>query len=337
MKITNEKLGQTLKILDELIEDYKDKKIPISRNWRTYEQLFAERLQKAFTELQPLVQEAISSMKIIKTEFRGRNPSMTIEQKTLLVLLKHLIGKSNRNMSVMLIVFSWLTKISVSYKTIERLYSDEEVVLVLNNLYFLMLRKKGIENSDSCGDGTGYSLSIKVNYCAEAQKLKDKAKGIDNKEHKRTKFIYSFTLMDLKTRMYIAFGTSFKSEQDAFFKAKTVLTETKISLESVRLDKYYSAQIYAELFEKQFPKIVLYFIPKINATIKGPWIWKRMLYNFTTDPHTYLEEYYQRNQSESGHAEDKKRTGWKLGQKREDRIETANTLTVLWHNLCWLA
>jgi transposase len=337
MKVSNRDLECTLKILDELIEDYKDKTISDRRNWRTYEQRFAERLQKAFTELQPLVQEAISSIKIVKTEFRGRNSSMTLEQKTLLVLLKHLISKSNRNMSVMLIVFSWLTKISVSYKTIERLYSDEEVVLVLNNLYFLMLRKKDIKNSDSCGDGTGYSLSIKTNYCAEAQKLKDKAKGINPKEYKKTKFIYSFTLMDIKTRMYIAFGTSFKSEQEAFFKAKQTLTETQISLDSLRLDKYYSAQIYAELFEKQFPKIILYFIPKINATIRGPWIWKRMLYNFITDPHTYLEEYYQRNQSESGHAEDKKRTGWKLGQKREDRIETANTLTVLWHNLCWLA
>ncbi len=237
MKVTNEKLGQTLKILDELIEDYKDKTIPNTRNWRTYEQRFAERLQKAFTELKPLVQEAISFIKIVKTEFRGRKSSMNLEQKTLLVLLKHLIGKSNRNMSVMLIVFSWLTNISVSYKTIERLYSDEEVVLVLNNLYFLTLRKKDIKNSDSCGDGTGYSLSIKENYCAEAQKLKDKAKGIDHKEHKKTKFIYLFTLMDLKTRMYIAFGTSFKSEQDAFFKAKQVLAETKISLESVRLDQ----------------------------------------------------------------------------------------------------
>lgn len=336
MKVTNEGLKQTLKILDELIEDYKDKTISDKRNWKTYEQRFAERLQKAFIELQPLVQETISSMKIIKTEFRGRSSSMNIEQKTLLVLLKHLMGKSNRNMSVMLIVFSWLTKISVSYKTIERLYSDEEVVLILNNLYFLMLRKKGIKTSDSCGDGTGYSLNIKENYCAEAQKLKDKVKGI-NKEYKKTKFIYSFTLMDLKTRMYIAFGTSFKSEQDAFFKAKKILEETKISLDSVRLDKYYSAQMYAKLFGKQFPEIALFFIPKINSTIRGPWIWKRMLYNFVTDPHTYLTEYYKRNQSESGHAEDKKRTGWKLGQKRDDRIETANTLTVVWHNLCWLA
>jgi len=83
-------------------------------------------------------------------------------------------------------------------------------------------------------------------------------------------------------------------------------------------------------------KVRLYFIPKKNATVKGSWEWKRMLYYFVMDPVTYLEEYFQRNQSESGIAEDKKRVGWKLGQKREDRIDTANALTTLWHNLYWL-
>jgi len=61
-----------------------------------------------------------------------------------------------------------------------------------------------------------------------------------------------------------------------------------------------------------------------------------MLYRFVHDTKAYLKEYYQRNQSESGFSEDKKRTGWKLGQKREDRIDTANTVNKLWHNLYWL-
>jgi transposase len=336
MKATNKNLKQTLAALDELIKDYKDKSDPKNRDWKTYEQQFAARLQKAFVELKPLINEAIKSIKIIKTEQRGKAHSINLEQRVLLILLKHLIGKSNRNMSVMLVVFSWLTNISVSYKTIERLYSDEEVILTLNNLYFLMLRKKGITQADACGDGTGYSLSIKENYCAEAQKLKDKAKGIIKQEYKKTKFIYSFTLIDLKTRFYIAYGTSFRSEKEAFDNARKILEESKIELSSVRLDKYYSAQIYAEYFEKQFPDTKLFLIPKNNATIKGSWLWKRTISNLIKDPVAYLTEYYQRNQSESSHSEDKKRTGWKLGQKREDRVETANTLTVLWHNLYWL-
>ena len=62
-----------------------------------------------------------------------------------------------------------------------------------------------------------------------------------------------------------------------------------------------------------------------------------MLKQFTEDTNSFLKQYFQRNQSENGFSGDKKRTGWKLGQKRYDRIDTANILTGLWHNMYWLA
>ncbi|MFH1052780.1 MAG: ISNCY family transposase, partial [Candidatus Woesearchaeota archaeon] len=37
----------------------------------------------------------------------------------------------------------------------------------------------------------------------------------------------------------------------------------------------------------------------------------------------------------SGFSEDKKRTGWKIFQKRADRIDTANAGICIWHNLFW--
>lgn len=61
-----------------------------------------------------------------------------------------------------------------------------------------------------------------------------------------------------------------------------------------------------------------------------------MLFRFVNGTTEYLEEYFQRNQSESGIAEDKKRTGCRLGQKRPDRVDTANMLTQVWYNLYWL-
>ena len=39
---------------------------------------------------------------------------------------------------------------------------------------------------------------------------------------------------------------------------------------------------------------------------------------------------------ESGFAEDKKRTGWMIAQRREDRVDTANFCNILWHNLFWM-
>lgn len=341
MQIKTKEVRDLVAILDEIVEDYKEKSDEKKRDWRTYEQRLAERLKKAFKELKPLVHEAVSEIRTVNAETRGAKPQLTPEQKVLSLLLKHLIGKSNRNMSAMLVLFMWLTDIDVSYKSIERLYSDQGVALALHNLHMLILKKKGVNEVKGSGDGTGYSLTIKKHYASEAQKLKDRVKEnngeeITDKKHMKALFVFFFAIMDIKSHMYICYGTSFKSEQEAFFCAIMMLKETRITIISLRLDRYYSAQFYVSFIEQHLGKVKLYFIPKANATVKGPWEWKRMLYRFVLDPVAYLEEYFQRNQSESGIAEDKKRIGWKLGQKREDRIDTANMCTSLWHNLYWL-
>jgi len=341
MRITNKKLQGITSIIDQIVEEYKEESKPQERDWRTYEQRVARRLQTAFKQLKPLVHEAVSSIIIIKTEKRGNNPILTLEQKVLALLLKHLIGKSNREMSFMLIVFSWLTNMEVSYKTLERLYSDQEVILALHNLHVLILKKKGVKDVNCGGDGTGYGLSIKKHYATEAQKLKEKIKtasGQNNKDKKGKKalFIYSFALIDIQTRMYIAYGMSFKSEKEAFLCAIRMLEELGLNIQSIRLDKYYQ-QAYVKYLGEKFKGINFYIIPKKNSTIRGSLEWKKMLSAFIEDTKAFLKEYFQRNQSESGFSEDKKRTGWKLGQKRPDRIDTSNILTGLWHNLYWLA
>jgi len=339
MKITTNEVRDVVAILDDIVDDYKENTDADKRDWRTYEQQAAARLRTAFRELKPLVEEAVSSLHIKSGELRGATSKLTLEQKVLALLLKHLLGKSNRNMTHMLIIFSWLTDIDVSYKTIERLYSDQEVKLVLHNLHLLILKKKGVEKADCSGDGTGYGLTVKKHYATEAQKLKDKMKtknGQQKKSGKKALFTYSFNLMDIESRMYIGYGTSIKSEKEAFLAALEMAKETNIDVKSIRLDRYFSCQAYVKLLEEDQGKMMFYLIPKTNATIRGSWAWKRMLYHFVKDPIGYLEEYYQRNQSESGFAEDKRRIGWQLGQKRPDRINTANTCTSLWHNLYWL-
>jgi hypothetical protein len=40
--------------------------------------------------------------------------------------------------------------------------------------------------------------------------------------------------------------------------------------------------------------------------------------------------------SESGFSADKRCDGWKIWQKRNDRIETATMCKGVWHNLLWL-
>ncbi len=327
-----------VRILDDIVKEYKEEHPEKERNWRTYEQRVAERLKIAFRELKPLVHEAAASIRFVSGETRGAKPILNVEQRTLAVLIKHLVGKSNRNMAAMFVIFSLLSDIDVSYKTVERFYSDPEVIAVLHNLHVLILKKKGVKDVDGAGDGTGYSLTIRTHYASAAQKLKDKIKDADaqDKEYKKTLFIYSFNLIDIKTRMYIAFGTSFKSEKDAFEKALLIAKETGIIIKSIRLDKYYSAEAYVELCQEYLGKVKTFIIPKSNIATIGVGDWSKMVYEFADDTKGFLKEYFQRNQSESGIAEDKKRTGWKLGQKRPDHIDTANMLTSLWHNLHWL-
>ena len=132
----------------------------------------------------------------------------------------------------MLDIFSMLSGIDVSYKTVERLYSDDEVIMAIHNLHALILKRKKVTNSDATGDGTGYSLTVKKNYESHAQHLKDKAKenpdhGKDAREskgHKKRLFAYSFAIMDLQSRLYIAFGSSMKSEREAYYRAMDLLS-----------------------------------------------------------------------------------------------------------------
>ncbi len=308
------------------------------RDWKIYEPEFSQRIKTAMKDLDPLINEAISTIRIVRGP--GHPHSLTLDQRVKLLLIKQLVGESNRMFSNMLVVFSMLSGVDVSYKTIERLYSDDEVAVVIHNLHVLIMKKKGITNSDATGDGTGYSLTVKKNYESYAQKLKDLAKENPGNRgekdetkrsegHKKRLFAYSFSLMDLKTRMYIAFGSSMKSERGAYDRAMSLLASMDITMDSIRLDRYYSSPSYMDTLGDA----KVFVIPKKNATLNGSQKWKSTMKEFVEDTMEYLEQYHQRSNSESGFAADKKMLGWNIAQKRDDRIDNALFCTNVWHNL----
>ena len=308
------------------------------RDWRTYEQEFSLRIKTAMKDLEPLIEEAVSTITIIHGP--GHPHSLTLEQRVKLLLIKQLVGESNRMFANMLDIFSMISSVDVSYKTVERLYSDEEVVLAIHNLHVLILKKNNVSGSRSTGDGTGYSLTVKKNYESYAQKLKDRAKenpGNGKEDHKnkvskiykKRLFAYSFSIMDLETRMYVAFGSSMKSEREAYDRAMNLLPSTGIEMDSIRLDRYYSSPSYMD----KLGDTKVFVIPKKNATLNGSQKWKSTMKEFVEDTMNYLEQYHQRSNSESGFAADKKMLGWNIAQKREDRIDNALFCTGVWHNL----
>ena len=158
-----------------------------------------------------------------------------------LLLVKQLVGESSRMFTNVLDIFSALSGIDVPYKTVERLYSDEEVIVALRNLHVLFLKKKRIEKSvDATGNGAGYSLTVSKHYQSVAKELKDKDDDSSSKEEvaKKRAFTFAFRQMDLSSKMYLCYGSSLKSEKDAYDKAMKMLSELPdVTLGSFILDR----------------------------------------------------------------------------------------------------
>ncbi len=139
---------------------------------------------------------------LVKRPSRGRPPKLQPGEKALLFLIARMEGKSNRDMEVLLSLLAPFLDKSVSYKYIERLYSDREVKLVLHNLFTLLIEEEGCSGK-LAGDGTGYSLSVERHYRSDPEKS-----GRD--------YRYAFRFVDLETGMYVAYSYSCKSEMEAF-------------------------------------------------------------------------------------------------------------------------
>ena len=63
-------------------------------------------------DLDPLIQEAVSSVEIIPRS--GHPHSLTLEQRVKLILIKQLAGESNRMFANMLDIFSMLSGVDIS-------------------------------------------------------------------------------------------------------------------------------------------------------------------------------------------------------------------------------
>ena len=340
--ITNKQLKKVIGSIDKELKYYNEevKKGWQKRDFVKYEKKLMKRIKFAIINYQLIIEKAINLTSSVKLETRGRKSKLTLQQKVTLLLLKQLFRKSNREMEFLSLVFSALTNIDISYKTIERLYSDFEVYIILQNILIITHSKLDLKDLNLSGDGTGYSLLISKNYKKFAVKMGDKGKKGKNqtinkkKKIKKKIFVYSFQILDLKTRLYIAYGSSFKSEDQAFKEAIKMLDFLNIkNIKSIRLDKYYSNNKKINFITSKIKGITIYVIPKINATIKGSNEWKLVLTKFVTNIQEYFSQYYLRNNSENAFSEDKRRFGGEILQKRLDRIDTAIFTKVLWHNL----
>ncbi|KXA96056.1 transposase, partial [candidate division MSBL1 archaeon SCGC-AAA259J03] len=246
---------------------------------------------------------------------RGRKQKLDPAQKTMLFLFARLTQKSNRDMEAILSLLGPVFDVDISYKTIERLYSDDEVKMVLHNLFLLLINKADI-SGDCSGDGTGYSLQTGKHYRSESEKNGDKYRHV-------------FRLVDLRTGMYIGYGYSNKSEKQAFRKALKFVKKHNIPFHKVRLDKNYSNKKNIQELGENVEACVL---PKKNLSNFG-YEWHKILNKIKENPYKYLKDYFKRELSETYFGADKERFGRKISQRREDRRKTASFATAILHNL----
>jgi len=341
--LTNKQFDEFKQELPAIIDLYKQEfSEQKTVNSQTYEKQWAQRLRTALKELKNVIDQAEKTIKIRPKHF-GRPPKAQAKQKVLILLAKDLVQFSNRKMTNLLALFSLFDDVDISYKTIERTYSNPMVKMIIHNIFVLLVKNKEIKQADLTGDGTGYSLTITKHYRSVREKSGEKIKSNDapknapaasqTKQDKRKLFTYAFALMDLKSHMYVGYGASLKSERAAFEAALAIMRECGVKAKSVRLDQYYAGQSAAAIFGKD---TALYLIPKSNATIRGSYVWKDMLVDLMSYPLLFLSEYFRRENSGSGFSADKRCCGWKIWQRIEERIETATMCKGLWHNLLWL-
>ncbi len=119
-------------------------------------------------------------------------------------------------------------------------------------------------------------------------------------------FVYAFAILDLDTKLYVAYGVSMKSEKDAYREALRMLDITVRDVESIRLDRYYGSQSTLDDFAEGTKVFV---IPRSNTTIRGPPAWKELIGRLMDAPMEFLSEYYRRENQESGPSADKRATG----------------------------
>ncbi|KXA96186.1 transposase [candidate division MSBL1 archaeon SCGC-AAA259J03] len=315
MKLTRKRAKELYEVLEEERERIREKnkegknQYPY-QEWERQRKEIVERLRK----LPELVKEAASQLEI-KRPSRGRDPKLSPAQKTMLFLFARLSQKSNRDMEAMIALLGPVFDVEVSYKTVERTYSDEEVKLVLHNLFLLLLEEKGV-SGDCSGDGTGYSLQTGKHYRSEGKKHGDKYRHV-------------FRFADQETGMYVAYGYSNKSEKEAFRKALAFLKEHEIPFHKVRLDKYYSNKKNIRELGRDVEVTVL---PKKNLSNFGH-EWHQILNRANEDPYSFMKDYFKRELSEAYFGADKERFGRKIPQRREDRREVADFGTTILHNL----
>ena len=319
--VTNNQLEKVLGEMDYLIKYYrKHCSVEDKKYSSAYDLLLRTEFKAVVTRINVDVDKAAEPI-LLQQNRTGRPPTNKI-LTTKMLLLQQIFGFPNRLMEGFSAMFLLKGGETISYKTIERAYSDPVVAIILHNL-FVMSAGEPREVSSSA-DGTGIALNIFKHY--QTDRVNDLKEEKDT--NKRKQYLFSVAILDLDTNKYIGYAAGFKSEKQLFIEALAMAKQQGFVLKQICLDKYYSYQSIFSCVGKETKVIV---IPKCNATIRGPKEWKHMIRELIINPLKYLATYYQRVKSESSFSRDKRRHG-QIRQRIPERQMIAALTRAILHN-----
>jgi len=309
-RITAKTANQLLEVLDEIHDDL------IKREKTAYPYAEWERRRAKVKDRLRRLPELVHRAADIRVDTHaGRPNTLSLEQRTMLLLFARMTCRSNRDIEDLLGLLQPLFGFAVSYKTVERLYSDSEVRAVLRNLLILLMEEDGV-SGDYTGDGSGYSLSVSRHYRSDPRRSGGGYRHV-------------FHLVDIRTGLVVGFGYSCTSEMEAFRRAMGMVSGLGVRVDSVSLDRYYSSRKVLRLFGEE---TAVYVVPKRNISRVG-FCWARVIERALVDPAAFLERYLERSLSEVVFSAVKRRFGWVVRQRRADRQEGALFTVSLLHNL----
>jgi hypothetical protein len=132
MKLMVKSAQELLQALDETKETlFKDRKC--SYPYTEWEHKRAQVKQRLHS-LPELIQKAVETINREEQKM-GMQPKLDLEKKVNLFIYMRFLAKSNRAVEDVLECFQPLFGVDVSYKYIERLYTDPKVKFALHNLF----------------------------------------------------------------------------------------------------------------------------------------------------------------------------------------------------------
>ena len=138
-RITQRRYDDFKSSIDDLLSQYREMfSIPVITDWKDYEFFYKERMKGMGLELRAMIDESSS---VFVDEF-GRNPLLEAKKKVFFILVKEIFRLSNRKAAYLLPLLG-IGK-EISYKTVERLYSDPLVIMILNNLFLNSLKRQEV-------------------------------------------------------------------------------------------------------------------------------------------------------------------------------------------------